>query len=334
MSNIEDVVKSHIIFSNGVANNGWHKVYCEVCGDGKRTKGPRGGWLFQDDIAFYHCFNCGVDGSFDPNREQCFSKDMKNIFEKFGIPIDECKKLCISSLKTKSAPKVNTNNTIKILETPDHFVRVNEISSDTKEFINDFLKSHYGLNINSYPFFVSNGITHTDDVKEKTTVKFWLNRLIIPFYKNGNLIYYKGRDLTNTSRVKYLAPNIPKTNILFNVDELYKNTQFPLFIVESEFDAINLNGCAVMENKISNSQAILLNKSPRKKIIIPDFNGDSSGLVDDAIANGWSVSVPDFGSCKDVSEAVVNYGKLFVLRSIMNSIYEGKYAKIVASIKN
>ena len=66
-TNIEDVVRGHVAFTGRVSSKGWSSTYCEVCGDGKRTQGPRGGWLFVDEIAFYNCFNCGVEGNFDPH---------------------------------------------------------------------------------------------------------------------------------------------------------------------------------------------------------------------------------------------------------------------------
>ena len=88
-NNIEDVVRQYVIFK-GSSSNGWNHCYCEYCGDGKREKGPRGNWLFSDDMAFYNCWNCGAKASFDPHREIPFSKDMHGIFKSFGIPLREC----------------------------------------------------------------------------------------------------------------------------------------------------------------------------------------------------------------------------------------------------
>ena len=328
---IEDIIKSHLFFNFGTASNGWHRIYCEVCGDGKRVKGPRGGWLFQDKLAFYHCFNCGIDGSFDPDREHCFSKNMKSILEKFSIPIDECRKLCISSLKSTSKEVKPSKDEIKFIELPDHILPISKFSTDVIRNANTFLQSNYGLSVDSYPFHMSTGITNNENILEKSSVKFWLNRIIIPFYKNGKLIYYKGRDITGNSKIKYLAPEIKKTNIIFNYDQIFTPTELPLFVVESEFDAINLNGCAVMQNKLSKGQIKTLNKSNRKKIIVPDFGGDYNTLAEQAISEGWSVAIPKFGDCKDVSESIVKFGKLYTLRSIMRNVYEGKFAKIALS---
>jgi hypothetical protein len=49
---------------------------------------------------------------------------------------------------------------------------------------------------------------------------------------------------------------------------------------------------------------------------------NTSKLVDAAIKYGWSVAFPvwqEDSDCKDISDAVVKYGKLFVLKTIIDS---------------
>ena len=71
---VEDLARKYVNFRHGISN-GWNMTYCEVCGDGSRTKGPRGGWLFTDggETCFYHCFNCGNKENFSTKREHAFS---------------------------------------------------------------------------------------------------------------------------------------------------------------------------------------------------------------------------------------------------------------------
>jgi hypothetical protein len=43
-------------------------------------------------------------------------------------------------------------------------------------------------------------------------------------------------------------------------------------------------------------------------------------LINDALEYGWSISMPIWQeTCKDINEAVVKYGKLFVLKSIIEA---------------
>jgi hypothetical protein len=60
-------------------------------------------------------------------------------------------------------------------------------------------------------------------------------------------------------------------------------------------------------------------------------------LIDRAIEAGWTVSFPVWQeTCKDINEAVIKYGKLFVMKSILNAkqtsklkieLYRKKYVK-------
>lgn len=42
-------------------------------------------------------------------------------------------------------------------------------------------------------------------------------------------------------------------------------------------------------------------------------------LIDRAIELGWAVAMPDWPDCKDVNDAVIRFGKLGALLTIMQS---------------
>jgi hypothetical protein len=42
-------------------------------------------------------------------------------------------------------------------------------------------------------------------------------------------------------------------------------------------------------------------------------------LVERALELGWAVSMPDWEDCKDVNDAVIKYGRLATLLTIMQS---------------
>ena len=53
---------------------------------------------------------------------------------------------------------------------------------------------------------------------------------------------------------------------------------------------------------------------------MPDTDSAGKKLVDRAIEAGWTVSFPVWQeTCKDLNEATVKYGKLFVLKSILQA---------------
>ena len=177
------------------------------------------------------------------------------------------------------------------------------------------------MNYEDYQFYVSSGVTNMG-IQHTSIARSLLNRVIIPFMHNSNMIYYQARSLIKTAKNKYINANISKTNIIYGMDELYKNIHKPLFVTEGFFDAYQLNGVSVQENRLSPEQIKILSQSPRTKIIVPDYNGDNYKLAEQGIELGWGVALPDYNvDVKDTSEAIVKLGKLTTLQYISNAIY-------------
>jgi DNA primase len=83
---------------------------------------------------------------------------------------------------------------------------------------------------------------------------------------------------------------------------------------------MSIDGVAVLSNECSEQQADIIDSLGREVIVVPD--GDKAGvkLVNNALEYGWSVSFPLWlGTFKDINEAVIKYGKLFVLKSILDA---------------
>jgi hypothetical protein len=100
-----------------------------------------------------------------------------------------------------------------------------------------------------------------------------------------------------------------------------------LYIVEGIFDAMSIDGVAIIGNEITDAQIEWLNRSRRKKVYIPDRFGDGRRVALDCLEHGWSISTPDIGSCKDMNEAVKKYGKMYVMKSIAENTADGLVAE-------
>lgn len=334
MSNFEDTIRSYVNFSHGVSGQGWNTTYCEYCGDGKRTKGPRAGWMFTDNgnTAFYHCFNCGCNENFSINREAKFSKNMTKVLDSFGIPKNEYMLFLLNNSKEEVKKTIASH--YKYIEIPDYISPIKDSNSECIPDIKKFIKLKYGLSINSYGYYYGTGTTNSDDKLEISLAKAMKGRIVIPFYHRGKLIYYQARDITEKSNKKYLMPNIPKSNIIFNVDLLSTYDNYPLYVTEGVFDAIHLNGAAVLGNELSSQQIDLLSKSKKRKILVPDFGGDSNKLAEQFVEQGWEIAIPEFSKqCKDVSESVVKYGKLFTAYDISKNIKSAREANIILNLR-
>jgi hypothetical protein len=316
----EDLIRNYVIFT-GNPTQGWHPCYCEFCGDGSRTKGPRGGWLFTEDATFYNCFNQGCEGSYALDRQYPLSKDMADILDAFGVPQTEYKLFQLQHKVSADSSKPETRRTpILTLDVPKHFYKLEDADEDDiiAEKSRAFLTKR-GVNWRKHPYYLS-------------TSKTLRNRIIIPAIRGEHMIYWQARDLDGTHKLKYISAETPRSNIIYGMDRLYENPKAVLFVTEGFFDSTFVNGVAVMENKMTSQQLEILKRSPRRKVIIPDRNGDSKRLAEDALDAGFGVSIPNWGGEKDVNSAVLRYGRLYVVKSLMDNIKFGVAAQIVVGM--
>jgi DNA primase len=141
-------------------------------------------------------------------------------------------------------------------------------------------------------------------------------RVIIPFYWKGQLIGYSARSFADNIKPKYYSQY--DTNYVYNTDIQTPEKRF-VIVCEGPFDAMAIDGVAILGNECSEVQADIIDSLGREVIVVPDNDRAGLSLVSQAIEFGWSVSFPIwFEDCKDISEAVIKYGRLFVLKAIID----------------
>ena len=75
-----------------------------------------------------------------------------------------------------------------------------------------------------------------------------------------------------------------------------------------------------MHNTVSDTQARLIRNLGKEIIVVPDQDKAGLELVDRAMELGWSVSIPNWPEgVKDVNDAVVKFGKVATLLTIMQA---------------
>lgn len=331
----ETTVRQYV-FLGRPSTQGWCQVLCKVCNDHGR-KGLRGGWNFSEGNVGYHCFNCHAKFQFSSNSVSMPSEDMERVYHAFGIPSDviDAIKMQVIHNRTNGASigqqvftKARTSGA-KVLELPPFFVKLTELPEDApiRVLAEMHLTDDRALNPTDWNFYVG-----VKDPNNKDSLK-WVNRLIIPTYNTaGQVIFWQGRDLVGNQQKKYLSVDTERSHVLHGLSELQVRTNAPLFITEGFFDALHVKGIATLGRQLTDPMVELLNTCPREKIIIPDFQGDGADLALQGVRLGWKVSIPDFGQCKDVTEAVVKYGKLYVIKNIMDNIYSGTAAETMIGL--
>lgn len=327
---IEDLVRKYLTFPFSSSSSNWNKIYCEVCGDGEgRTKGPRGGWLFQDEFCVYRCFNCGVNANFSPDREFPYSEKMWDVFSAFGIPKEEHQAVAYKNkLNDKEFVKpVKKEFHTDVLKIPDHFYKLNEATEDNviAQKATQFLWEEKRIKGSEYDFFLSTGISK-EGPKEMAIARALAGKIIIPYYKDDKLIYYQARSIQG--KKQYINAATPRTAVIYGYDKLKQDMDKPLYITEGFWDAFHLDGVSVLENNLTHTQIEILQRCPRRKIVVPDKKDDTKKLAKQAIELDWEIALPEIGNCDDITDAILKYGKIFVINSLVNHIFNGFEATV------
>lgn len=325
---LEQIIRSNVrLYPQN--NNGWWPCLHHACDSGRR--GPRAAFRFNGDAVEFNCFNCGTHTGFNPSRDDTLSFKMQQILKDFNVSQEDIN-LVIFSYYGKNKqhapifkPKTYEPDTIdvpkwwkSIHDDKNDLVALEAIDTLIRRQIDPFMQ----------PFFVSD----RNQTKNNSHLKKWDGRLIIPIYKDGQLIFYQGRDLTQRAPEKYLSCNHTRTNIIHGFDRLKEDTTLPIYVCEGWFDAEAIGGVAIFGRKMTEGQIYWLNQSRRPKVVIPDTQGKGSqDLPNQAIKLGWSVAVPDCPG-KDIAEAVYKYGLFYVLKSIKENTKQDFEAQLLINM--
>ena len=296
-----------------LTQSGWYSfnaICCSHMGHRPDTRG-RGGLKIDETSQTYHCFNCNFKCNFKLGRP--LSKNTRKLLNWCGIEEQQIQRWNLESLQHKDLIEYVKIKKEKLkAKFKEHKLPLGQLidvdNIEHKMYI-DYLTKRC-IDINSYPFLIT--------PQESGRMA---NRIIIPYTFNNKIV-------GNTSR--FLDDRIPKylneqqPGYVFGIDFQKKEYEFCI-LVEGIFDALSINGCALMHNEISEDQAILLSNLNRRIIFVPDHDQAGLKMCDRALELGYSVSIPLWEEkIKDVNDAVVKYGKLATLLSILDNATTSK----------
>ena len=140
--------------------------------------------------------------------------------------------------------------------------------------------------------------------------------VVIPFTHNNQVVGHTTRFLDD--RTPRYIQDIPH-GYVFGTD-LQKSTWQYVIVVEGVFDALSINGLAVLHAEINDAQVRLIRSLGREVIVVPDQDKAGMKLVDRAVELGWAVSMPEWlAGCKDVNDAVIQLGRVGCLLTILQA---------------
>lgn len=297
-----------------LTNSGWHSfnaVCCQYRGH-KADRRSRGGIKFDGENWSYHCFNCGFKCNFTLGRH--FSKNLRLFLAYSGMDKDDVDRYNLESLQHKDLLDFTTvkkeKRKIKFDEiTLPVDAELVTIDNPKHQIYVEYLHKRK-MNLNDYPFMC------TPDAEGRQA-----NRIIIPYTYENKIVGFTSRYLDDRTP-KFI--NEQQSGYVFGYD-LQKKEYEVCIVVEGIFDALSINGCALLHNTISEQQAYILKSLNKKIIIVPDQDKTGLEICDKALDLGFQVSLPNWADdIKDVNDAVIKYGKVATLLSILQSATNSK----------
>ena len=292
--------------------SGWLSFNAPCCqhNGANQDKRGRGGLKATEQGWSYHCFNCGFTASFTLGRSVSFKA--KRFLGWIGVPENEIEHLNLESLRHRS-----------IHGLIDERQKMFQALSDIKfEEFDDF-PPYSEVITPEYPLYWDyiRKRRVPEDFPVMTAIKndgiHWVRPFVlVPFTFENTVVGWSARFLDNKSP-KYINHSQP--GYVFGTD-LQKPDWQHVLVMEGLFDALSIDGLAVMHNTISDSQARLIRSLGKEVTVIPDQDKAGLELIDRAVELGWAVSIPNWEpGVKDVNDAVIKYGKLGTLLTILEA---------------
>lgn len=286
---------------------GWHNLKCECCSD----KRVRAAFNFQDGFATYNCFNCKAKFKYEEGSGR-LSRDARAVLEHYGIGQRELQYLVSSlfreaeeeTITLASLTKTNLHN--PEVAFPDRtYPLLHPHSEHIQEPLIEYLIGR-GIDPLEYPMYFSL------DPK-------MLGRVIIPYWRNGKLIFWQARAIDPTVKPRYSNCVAARDAILYNYDQLHDRDTAPLFITEGVFDAMMVHGVGLMGSTLSPAKIELLRKSRRRLIFVIDRDSSGGELGKQVLREGWEMTFVDVRA-SDINDSVNKFGMPYTAYSLMRNI--------------
>jgi hypothetical protein len=314
-----EFVRSRIPSAWRQNSTGWVSGNCPVCtlnGQTRPDRKRRGGFHFGDDEWVYHCFNCGFKTGWKPGA--AISGKIKKLLKQFGVEESELQRMSLGLMREQETTRLL--NPVPVAATAYVADWPEVVLPEGAQLLEDIVDPASPNLAAGLAMLDQRELLHWSDWAYTSKDFKYRKRMILPYRYRGKIVGHNARYIgtpPNATTPKYLVSKPP--HHVFNLDRQNPDRD-TVIVVEGDFDAISIDAVALGSNSLSREQASLINQLNRKTILLPDADLAGRELIEPAIAQGWSISFPDWmETCKDANQASVKYGRAFVLRSVLAS---------------
>lgn len=306
---LEDLIREKLPLGS-TDSRGFYSHKCQVCNDYK----VRAGFKFENNTVGFNCFNCSTTGRYEEFSGR-ISRKMRNILHAYGCEDSEISQVVNSAFFKKeeepkkltlaSLVKVNTN-TPPVKMPPNSFkLGSTEESIEMQARIVQYLEKRK-VDFDQYTFWFS-------------TEPRFKDRVIIPFYRNGQRIYWQARSIDPNEKKRYDNAIVSRDAVMFNMDELHRHTPVPLFVSEGIFDAMMFNGIATLGSKLTEAKIELLAQTKRRLVFVIDKDKNGRSLAESVLEAGWEITFAPDGA-DDLNTSVQRFGRAWTAQQLMKNI--------------
>lgn len=289
-------------------SSGWISVNAPCCvHNGESADRRQRGGVKPDATGWsWHCFNCGFTASFRLGRQLSFKA--RRLLSWLGVPAEEIERINLESLRQRNMEGI-------LADRQAVWNRVAAIEFEETDLPPNVQVITAELFPNQWQYLIKRGVPKDYPCLVQGSHE---NRphVIVPYTHDGQIVGHTTRFLDDR-KPKYISET--QSNYVFGWDLQQPSWQHVL-VMEGVFDALSIGGMAVLHADISDGQERLIRSLGRDVTVVPDQDRAGMRLVERALELGWAVSMPlwDTG-IKDVNDAVIRYGRLGTLLTIMQA---------------
>jgi hypothetical protein len=298
-------VTSYLPIKKKLTPSGWLSFNAPCCihrGESS-DKRKRGGIKTHDEGWSYSCFNCGYTASHTMGRNLSFKA--RRLLEWLGVDRETIEHINLESMRHRSIHGLIQDQS-KLIKKP----RVEFEERDLPAHL-ELITEHH---VQHYEYLKSRKVSL--DFPFMIDPQASRPGILIPFTYNNTVVGHTTRFLDDR-KPKYLSDLQP--GYVFGTGLQKPNWQM-VIVMEGVFDALSINGLGLLHNDINDAQAQVIRDLEREPIVVPDQDRAGLNLIDRAMSLGWAVSIPNWpDGIKDVNEAVIRFGKLGTLLTILEA---------------
>jgi hypothetical protein len=325
---IWSAITSHLPGRNNRSSTDYIKFNCPMCvtfGESADRK-SRGGVRRSNEGIGVNCFNCGFKTRYKAGDK--LSRKMRSFLKELGMGELEIDRLAHRAFMLS---RVVSDANVEVQHRDDRFTpsfTKRDLPDDTFPLMEwaelgcddpAFLKvAEYALS--RYPGLADKAMWCPGAE--------WRDRMLLPFFFRGEIVGWTGRLVGEETEEnpKYMS-QVP-TDYLYNCDTMAQRDRKLLLMPEGVLDADAIDGVSPLGAKLSPRQASWIRETGKTVIVIPDRDKSGQRLIDAALQYGWRVAFPRLtkggqnwweADCKDCAEAVKRYGRLYTIRSIIET---------------